>query len=338
MVLCECLSVKKGSANKILSYLLNRDLVRKDLRIRFDSEYVHIPVREGARAKGTLVQVLEFQERELPVPPVDRINSELQEMGIKERFPEKFIKLGTSLIIKENRLPKFPQKIYKLIAREFQAGAIYLDRGISGSPIREPDITLIWGKSGEVRHEENGVFYSFDPTKVMFSPGNVNSRVGKSREEFNGAIVVDMFAGIGYFTLQIAKGSPMAKIYACELNPISFSYLKQNIIKNKMAGRIAALPGDCRSSTKGIKADYILMGHFASPNFLSAALRISHRGTTINMHLLCDTNSMGSHWYGIMKSARNLGYTLDFVGQEVVKSYGPHLWHVSTKFVVDRVL
>ncbi len=338
MVLCQCLSVPKGSANKILSYLLKKDLVRKDLKIRDDGEYVYIPVREGTDLKGTTMLVLEFQERDLPISPVESINLKLGEMGIKDRFPEKYTKLGNSLFIKEGRLPRFPKKVFLMAAREFHASAIYLDRGISGSPLREPDATLIWGKGGELTHEENGVLYTFDPTKVMFSPGNVNSRVGESRGEFNGMAVVDMFAGIGYFTLQIAKGSPLAKIYACELNPISFSFLMHNVRKNKMEDRITLLPGDCRSTTMGIKADYILMGHFDSPNFLSTALRISHMGTVINMHLLCDTNSINSHWYRIMESARHLGYALDFLGQNIVKSYGPHLWHVSAKFVVLRML
>lgn len=338
MVVCGCLSVQKNSANEILSYLLRRGLVRKDLKIRHDSGYVHIPVREIVQIPGTFPQELDFQERELPSSPVERINSKLEEMGIKDRFPQKFIMLGNSLFLKENRLPSFPSEVYGMFADVFHANSIYLDRGISESPLREPDVVLLWGKREDITHEENGVFYTFDPLKLMFSPGNVNARVEESRGQFNGKTVVDMFAGIGYFTLQVANGSPGAKIFACELNPNSYLYLVQNIRKNRMDNIITPLPGDCRSSTMGIEADYILMGHFDSPNFLSTALRMSHMGTVINMHLLCDTSTINTHWQKILDSARKLGYIMDLGEQKVVKSYGPHLWHVSTKFVIARTL
>ncbi len=338
MVICECLTVPKESANRILSYLLKGDMVRKDLKISSDLENVHIPVKRAVSIAGTSKCKLDFFERDLPVSPSERVNLKLKKIGIKGKFPGKFIKLGHSLFIKENRMPTFPGDAYRIIAEEFHASSIYLDRGIGESPIREPDVVLLWGKGGITTHEENGIFYSFDPTKVMFSPGNVNSRIGESRGDLGPKTVVDMFAGIGYFSLQIAIGSRGARVYACELNPNSYRYLVQNIEKNRLEMSITPLPGDCRSSTVGISADYILMGHFDSLNFLSAALRMSHNGTVINMHILCDTASLDTHWQKIQEKAGHLGYLVDYVGQKLVKSYGPHLWHVSTKMIVVRTL
>ena len=338
MVICECLTVPKESANRILSYLLKRNKVRKDLKIISDLDYVHIPVKQAVAIAGASNSKLDFQDRELPVSPTDRVNLKLKKMGVKGKFPKKFIRLGDSLFLKENRMPAFPGVAYRIIAEEFHANSIYLDRGIGETPIREPDVVLLWGKGGSTTHEENGVFYSFDPTKVMFSPGNVNSRIGESREDLGSKTVVDMFAGIGYFTLQIAIGSRDAKVYACELNPNSYRYLVQNIERNRLEMSITPLPGDCRLSTVGISADYILMGHFDSLNFLSAALRMSHKGTVINMHILCDTASLDTHWQKIQEKASHLGYLVDYLSQKLVKSYGPHLWHVSTKMIVVRTL
>lgn len=338
MVICLCLSVKKDNANKILSYLLKKDLVRKDLKIRHDRDFVDIPVKRAPDIEGTSVQKLDFKEREIPVSPVDRINHKIEKMGFKGKFPEKFITLGNSIFIKESRMPEFPEEVYRMAAGEFQADTIYLDRGINYTSLREPDMVVLWGKGGTVIHEENGVFYSFDPAKIMFSPGNVNSRIAESKVRFKGMTVVDMFAGIGYFSLQVGKGSPKSRIFACEINPDSYSFLVQNIKRNRLEEVITPMPGDCRSSTLGIGADYIIMGHFDSPYFLSTALRMSHKGTIINMHLLCDTASIGTHWLKIQEMARNLGYIMDFQGQGVVKSYGPHLWHISTKFEIVSAL
>lgn len=338
MVLCQCLSVPKANANRMLSYLLKRDMVRKDLKIRFEAGNVYIPVRQRVELDGATTRELDFSGRDMPVSPVERTNAKLRAMGIADKFPEKFIMLGKALLVKEARLARFPRKAYPMIAEEFGVESLYVDRGITLSPLREPDISLLWGKNDTITHEENGVFYTFDPARVMFSPGNVNARIGASSNEFNGKTVVDMFAGIGYFTLQMARGSPGSRIYACEKNPESYRYLEQNVRNNGLEGIITPLQGDCRLTTSGIEADYVLMGHFDSMYFLPAALGMSHQGTIINLHVLCDTSGINASWQGIQERARHLGYLLDFNGQRVVKSYGPHLWHTSVRMSVRRVL
>ena len=43
-----------------------------------------------------------------------------------------------------------------------------------------------------------------------------------------------MFAGIGYFTIPIAVHSNVKKIYAIEINPVSYNFLCENIKLNKV--------------------------------------------------------------------------------------------------------
>jgi len=50
-------------------------------------------------------------------------------------------------------------------------------------------------------------------------------------------IIVDMFAGIGTFSIQIAKNYNV-KIYAFDINPNGFRYMKDNIEINKLKGLI----------------------------------------------------------------------------------------------------
>ncbi len=58
----------------------------------------------------------------------------------------------------------------------------------------------------------------------MFSSGNMNERIRMSNISKPNEVVVDLFAGIGYFTLPIAVYSKPKKIYACEKNPISYDF------------------------------------------------------------------------------------------------------------------
>jgi len=76
------------------------------------------------------------------------------------------------------------------------------DFGIEGQ-FRQPKRELLLGIETETIHMEHGCFFKQDVTKVMYSKGNLEERkrmswLGK-RE-----VVVDMFAGIGIFSVPMA--------------------------------------------------------------------------------------------------------------------------------------
>ncbi len=62
---------------------------------------------------------------------------------------------------------------------------------------------LLKGDNGWVRHLEGGVVYSLDVTRCMFSSGNVTERTRMGKLRASGETVVDLFAGIGYYTLPL---------------------------------------------------------------------------------------------------------------------------------------
>lgn len=57
------------------------------------------------------------------------------------------------------------------------------------------------GDNGWVNHRENGILYSFDATKCMFSWGNLSEKLRMGNMACENEVVVDLFAGIGYFVL-----------------------------------------------------------------------------------------------------------------------------------------
>lgn len=66
---------------------------------------------------------------------------------------------------------------------------------------RDSTLEILVGDGSWVTHEENGILYSFDATKCMFSSGNLSEKLRMAHLDCSNETVVDLFAGIGYFVL-----------------------------------------------------------------------------------------------------------------------------------------
>lgn len=68
---------------------------------------------------------------------------------------------------------------------------------------RDSQVELLYGTNGWVQHKENGVIYSLDVTRCMFSSGNVTERGRMGGLDCSGETIVDLYTGIGYYTLPL---------------------------------------------------------------------------------------------------------------------------------------
>lgn len=193
---------------------------------------------------------------------------------------------------------------------------------------RTPRAALIWGTAGEVCHRESGITYYLDPEKVMFSPGNRNEKTRIAdlvRRGPGGERVADMFAGIGYFTLPVARAG--AQVHAMEINPVACGYLERNIRANGLEDRVTATQGDCRGSLQGTY-DRILMGHFDAIAMLPAALTHVRPGSILHVH------TIGAATGVIREAVEGAGFSAT-IQVHKVKKYRPHRWHMVQDVVIE---
>jgi tRNA (guanine37-N1)-methyltransferase len=95
-------------------------------------------------------------------------------------------------------------------------------------------------------HREYGCVYHVDVAKAYFSPRLSNEHDRVSSQVKEGEIVVDMFAGVGPFSILIAKKRENVKVYAIDVNPDAVEFLKRNIAVNRVENKVMPVLGDVR--------------------------------------------------------------------------------------------
>jgi len=190
---------------------------------------------------------------------------------------------------------------------------------------RKPSIEIIAGckDSTQTLHKEHGCQFLIDVSEIMWSQGNKQERIRLVKLAKPKEIIVDMFAGIGYFSIFLAKYSKPKKVYAIDINPKAIEFLRKNVWLNNVENKIEILEGDCRKFSKILEntADRIIMGYlFETEKFLPHALRIAKNNCIIHLHRTAKIDEIKKIKEKIFKDVKILRV-------KRVKSYAPKIYH-----------
>jgi len=231
--------------------------------------------------------------------------------------------IGDILVIKENI--KNPEKLLETpgVNRIVKLGRI------SGLK-REPDVEVIVGEGTETIHRENKCKFKLDVSRIMWSKGNTTERKRMSMIVEDNETVVDMFAGIGYFSIPIAVHSNPAKIYSIEINPVSHGYLCENIHLNAVEEIVEPILGNCREVAPSGVADRVLMGYIGNTNeYLDVAMDVIKEGGIIHYHeSVPDKLKFIRPIDRIIESAISAGREVKVTNKRIIKPYSPGVYHV----------
>jgi tRNA (guanine37-N1)-methyltransferase len=198
------------------------------------------------------------------------------------------------------------------------------------------EFSIIAGENRtETIHKEYGCQYHVDVTKAYFSPrlSYEHNRVVSLVEE--GETVVDLFAGVGPFAIQIAKKRKSVKVYAVDINPYAVEFLKENVRLNRVEGKVFPILGDARQIAKdrlsGL-ADRVIMNLPESAiEFVDAACKVTKvAGGTVHFYGFVNASGSVENLQlllaeSIEKSGRGLEKILS---SRLVRATAPHEWQV----------
>lgn len=337
------LAVPKERAGALLDRLLPLQLVDRNLKIAKRGDVVRIPLLSeppfdlapfGARRDSD-----PGLPRRIPTgDPRTQLAARLRAVGIPPALaPRRWKRIGGVVILRLSAGARaHAPALGRIYGSLLRARTVLEDRSGIHGPLRTPDVRVLWGDGTETVHKEAGVSYSLDVARVMFSPGNLGERVGIADRVRPGSVVVDLFAGIGYFALPIAVRRKDAQVHACELNPVSFAYLVQNIRLNRVSN-VTPLLGDCREVAPRGVADWVLMGHFDAREYLDVAFSCLRSKGTILYHELCPKEQYPDVMTRRLAAAARANWRdVVTIRTRIVKSFAPGILHAAAELEVRR--
>jgi tRNA wybutosine-synthesizing protein 2 len=248
-----------------------------------------------------------------------------------ELLPRGFERIGHIAIISlPSGLLHRTQDVTEALLNIKGVRTVALREGTISGRERRPNLRVVAGDpSTETLHRENGCAFKLDVAKVMFSSGNLYERGRLPKLIGEGEVVVDLFAGVGQFSIPIARRAGPGKVYAAELNPVAYGYLCENIRINRVGQVVKPLLGDCMEVAPRGVADRVIMGLLhVTEQYLPLALEVlKDRGGVIHYHESVPSKLRFERPVKrILEAAA--GREVEILNKRIVKRYAPGVDHV----------
>jgi len=143
-------------------------------------------------------------------------------------------------------------------------------------PFRTRKFQIIAGSgSTETLHRECSCVFHLDVASVYFNPRLSHERMRIAGQVGMHETVIDMFAGVGPYSILIARTQVTSRVTAIDANPEAFRYLRENTFANGVADRVTPVLADARTavsrSLKGSATRVIMNLPSEAIKFIDAA-------------------------------------------------------------------
>jgi tRNA (guanine37-N1)-methyltransferase len=193
-------------------------------------------------------------------------------------------------------------------------------------------LEILVGKRTETEHKECGCAYRLDLAKVYFSPREATERQRIAGRVKPKETVMVFFAGMGPYAILIAK-KQNARVYAIEINPDAFRYMKENVRINGVQEKVEPVLGDVKKAAKAFfgKCDRVVMplpkeGYKFLPEAFAC---LKKKGGIIHFYHYAHEDDLFSEAEGLVRrAAQKAGRGIKILKRKKVLPYGPRVFKV----------
>lgn len=245
----------------------------------------------------------------------------------------------------------FGDELWSVVSTALKADRVARKYRVKNDDFRTPNVELLKGTNGWVIHVDNKIKYTYDVTKCMFSSGNITEKLRIAQLSCKGESVVDLYAGIGYFTLPFLIHAKASFVHACEWNPNAVEALEKNLALNNVKEKCSIHFGDNKKVCPEKVADRVNLGLIPSSEagWETACRALKPKGGILHIHgnvtshleskSVEHKNASHQEWNiwaqgvsstikDILSSMYNAEWNVNILEINQIKSYAPHIDHL----------
>ena len=349
-----CALIIRRDGEKLRRWLIGNQLLDTKLRVQSEEDWLIFPLlrRLNEEEENELMEFFKnfrVERRNIELNLIKKpkdLFSALKDVipeKLYEFIPRSFDTIGDLVILEiPEEITGFGQLIGETILTMHPAlVSVFKEMEPITGEFRLRNVEPLAGiNKTETVYKENKCKFELDIKKVYFSPRLVTEHARVCALVKKNEIILDMFTGIGPFSILIAK-QKQTQVYAVDINPDAIYYLKRNIILNKVENFVTPLEGDIREVINQIPDqtfDRIIMNlPSKASEFLDIALQALKKGGIIHYYEFASDSDIPEK---VLDNLRSKAEQNDRVIDEIlqirkVRPYAPYIWHIGIDFSVQ---
>ncbi|MEM2147445.1 MAG: class I SAM-dependent methyltransferase family protein [Candidatus Bathyarchaeia archaeon] len=258
-----CLKVHKINGEKTIALAYSLGIIDEELKIQRDEDHIYVPLtrnpsqnetqRLNQQIESLEISTYNFQERKTYPKKFKEFLEDRLPPSLLASLPRAIDFVGDIAIIEiPPELEPYKTEIGNAILRTYKnVQTVLAKAGAVKGEYRIREFSLIAGvNKTETVHKEHGCKFHVDLTRAYFSPRLSNEHLRVASMVNESETVTDMFAGVGPFSILIAKKHKNVKVYAVDINPDAVAFLERNIKLNRVERKVHPIIGDARQVVK----------------------------------------------------------------------------------------
>lgn len=254
-----------------------------------------------------------------------------------------FDQIGDIVIIKipNDLMPKKKFIADTILAHVKTAKAVFAQVSPVRGDYRVRNLEFIAGENRTItEYREHGCRFRVDVAKTYFSPRLSTERLRIANMVGEGETIVNMFAGVGTYSILMARMNKTCKVYSIDSNAVAAELCEANAKLNKVQDRVVSIHGDAGEVIKDKlagQADRVLMPlpERAKEFVDSAVLALKKKGVVhYFIHIRAD-NKKTSKNLGLQDAHKAFVKYNHIVQQvRVVRGVGPRIYQIVADVLV----